>query len=363
MKLVREWVDSQYHSKRARFLDDHRHDENRYELAHEKAVRMSQDFELLAWMLSHPESQQRSPIRLGIASGLNKEGLIPESVLYYLGIDVNNVGTVMPTQRNGNEKPRIFTWENSSYLTRGSLANNVGLPCPGPKVVRDNIKRNLDERVITRASVMQTPGNTGQEAIDEIIYTMDILRKVVTQYEINFSCPNVEHGATGVEESLEFRRELFWKIGEKELTHPIYCKEAPNLTQDYVDKIVSISNAPEYPYIKGHSLTNTDRRQILVTTLQGETVYGAGISGPDLRDKAVEVLGYFVRAIKEQRADLELNALGGINSGSEAANRVRLGEGLVKEIQIYSGFVERGTILGREIHEALTKCYGLREAA
>ncbi|MDP2763480.1 MAG: quinone-dependent dihydroorotate dehydrogenase [Brevundimonas sp.] len=266
---------------------------------------------------------------VGLAAGLDKNGDALHG-LSRLGFGFIECGSVTPLAQPGNPKPRLFRLSEDRAIINRMGFNNAGLEAfagrlahrPRNAVVGANLGANKD---------------TEDKAAD---YVAGLVRlKGLADYvTVNVSSPN-----TPGLRALQGRAALDDLLGRLAAARgddpvPVFLKIAPDLTAAEIALIVEASLDHG---IDGLIVSNTtlDRPDSLRSPDRAEA---GGLSGAPLKARAAAAL----RAAAEAGNDrLPLIAVGGIDSGAEAYDRIRAG---ASAVQLYSALIYEGPgLIGR----------------
>ena len=271
----------------------------------------------------------RLPNPVGLAAGLDKNGVALHG-LARLGFGFVECGSVTPKPQPGNPKPRLFRLSEDRAIINRMGFNNAGLEAfadqlarrPGHAVVGANLGANKD---------------TEDKAAD---YVAGLLRvKGLADYvTVNVSSPN-----TPGLRALQGRAQLDDLLGRLAEARggdatPVFLKIAPDLEDGEMAMIVeaAIDHRIDALIV---SNTTLDRPASLRSADKGES---GGLSGAPLKSRAALALR---AAADASGGRLPLIAVGGIDSGAEAWERIRAG---ASAIQIYSALIYEGPgLVGR----------------
>ncbi len=282
------------------------------------------------------------PGPLGLAAGFDKEAKgVP--ALLALGFGFVEVGTVTAEAQPGNPKPRMFRLVNDRALINRLGFNNGGAA---------EAARRLAHR--TAGTVGINIGKTKRvaeaDALADYTHSAKALAPLADYLVVNVSSPNTP-GLRDLQSVEKLRPLLAGVRAACDLASPmrrvpLLVKIAPDLADADVDAIAEM--ALELG-LDGIIATNTTiARTGLVTLEPTVTALGAGgLSGAPLKQRSLEVLRR-LRARVGTR--MVLIAVGGIETGDDAWERIRAGATLV---QAYTGFVYGGPLWPRKIHREL----------
>jgi len=267
------------------------------------------------------------PLRLcnpiGLAAGLDKNGEALHG-LARLGFGFVECGSVTPRPQPGNPKPRLFRLTEDRAVINRMGFNNDGLEAfavrlarrPGHAVIGANLGANKE---------------TEDKAADYVA-GLRRLKGLADYVTVNVSSPNTPglrdlQGRAALDDLLGRLAEA--RAGDPA---PVFLKIAPDLTAAEIGVIVgaAIDHGLDALIV---SNTTLDRPDTLRSRHRAE---GGGLSGAPLKARARAALA---AAAEASAGRLPLIAVGGIDSGAEAYDRLRAG---ASAVQIYSSLVFEG---------------------
>jgi dihydroorotate dehydrogenase len=277
------------------------------------------------------------PNPVGLAAGLDKNGDCIDG-LAALGFGFIEIGTVTPLPQPGNPKPRLFRLPQAN-----AIINRMGFNNDGVDKLIENVQRAAYRGILGI--------NIGKNAVTPIEHAADdylvCLRKVyahASYVAVNISSPNTKNlrqlqGEDALNDLLKSLKAEQQKLAD---THgkyvPVVLKIAPDLEAGQVAQIARLLMQHR---IDGVIATNTTlSREGVESLLHGEE--SGGLSGSPVRDKSTRVIRLLAAELKDA---LPIIGVGGILSGSDAAEKIHAGAALV---QIYSGLIYRGPALVAE---------------
>jgi dihydroorotate dehydrogenase len=127
---------------------------------------------------------------------------------------------------------------------------------------------------------------------------------------------------------------------------PLLVKIAPDLSDEDLDAVADLALELR---LDGIIATNTtiSREGLLTPADEVEQLGAGGLSGPPLRERALEVLARLHERVGGQ---IVLIAAGGIRTGDDAYERIRAGATLV---QAYTAFIYEGPFWARRVQRDL----------
>lgn len=254
--------------------------------------------------------------------GLNlKNPIIPASGCFAYGrefamlYDLNILGgiaikSVTNSPRLGNPTPRIAE-------TPSGMLNAIGLQNRGVDFVKEKelpFLAKFDTEIIANVA-----GASEEEYLEVIRKLND--SDVVKAYELNISCPNVEHGGMGLGTTPELAGKITRackEIAEK----PVYVKLSPNVTD-----IVAIAQACEAAGADGLVLINT-LMGLSINLKTGKPLLAnntGGLSGPAIKPVALRMVWQVA-----QNVNIPIIGVGGISSAEDVLEFLLAGASAVE---------------------------------
>lgn len=254
--------------------------------------------------------------------GLNlKNPIIPASGCFAYGrefamlYDLSILGgiaikSVTNNARMGNPTPRIAE-------TPSGMLNAIGLQNKGVDFVKDKelpFLAKYDTEIIANVA-----GASKEEYLEVIRKLND--SDVVKAYELNISCPNVEHGGMGLGTTPELAGDITRAckdIAEK----PVYVKLSPNVTD-----IVAIAQACEAAGADGLVLINT-LMGLSINLKTGKPLLAnntGGLSGPAIKPVALRMVWQVA-----QNVSIPIIGVGGISSAEDVLEFLLAGASAVE---------------------------------
>ena len=278
------------------------------------------------------------PNAIGLAAGLDKDGEAIDA-FHKMGFGHVEVGTVTPKPQPGNTKPRMFRIKTQRALINRMGFNNKGV---------DNLVLNLKSRK-SKGLVGVNIGKNEKTGIKESKFDyLACLEKVypyASYVTVNISSPNTKELR-----SLQFGElldELLDTLKEKQeklaksygLYVPLALKVSPDLSEEEVIRIALKLVEYEIDAVIATN-TTTDRETVSGLRFSEE---GGGLSGPPLKNLSDNIISCLSKEIGDS---LPIIGVGGINSASDAADKLDLG---AKLLQLYTGLIYNGPSLLKAI--------------
>lgn len=256
----------------------------------------------------------RFPGPVGTASGTFGYAKEYESLVDFSKIAAVYTKAVTPEPRIGNPAPRLVE-------TASGMLNSIGLANVGVEAfIRDKMPFL---RTIPSKIVVNVAGSTDfdYEAVIEALEPVE----GIDGYEINVSCPNVNHGGLGLGTDPTLVAAITKAIRAR-TQRPLIIKLSPNVTD-----IAAIALAAEAEGADAVSCVNTLVGMVIdLTTKKPVLPWGTGgLSGPAILPVAVAAV-YKV----SRKVSIPVIGLGGISRWEDAVQHLLAGASM---IQVGSG--------------------------
>lgn len=275
---------------------------------------------------------------LGLAAGLDKNGECIDA-LGAMGFGSIEIGTVTPRPQPGNDKPRIFRLVEAEGLINRMGFNNLGVD----NLVENVKKAHFDGVLgINIGKNKDTPVEQGK---DDYLICMDKIYPYAGYIAINISSPNtpglrsLQYGEAldDLLSAIKNKQQVLQDLHHKYV--PVAVKIAPDLSQE---ELIQVADSLLRHNIDGVIATNTTLDRSLVQGMKYCDEAG-GLSGRPVQLKSTEIIR---RLSQELNGRLPIIGVGGIDSVIAAREKMAAGASL---IQIYSGFIFKGSSLIKEI--------------
>lgn len=280
------------------------------------------------------------PNVLGLGAGMDKSASAVDA-WGALGFGFVEVGTLTPRPQPGNPKPRLFRLPEHE-----ALINRMGFNNPGIHSAVSKLKRRKTKAIVG-VNIGKNFDTPNEKAVDDYLACLKAAYAVADYIAVNISSPNTKglrdlQAEDAVRQLISaLKKEQASLKKEHGKTVPLLVKIAPDLNDMQIEALARVFNEQN---IDGVIATNTtiDREAVAGHRLAQET---GGLSGAPVRERSNLVLQAFRMLLKESSP---LIGVGGIVSGADAMEKLKLGASLV---QVYSGLVYRGPGLVREVLE------------
>lgn len=269
---------------------------------------------------------------IGIAAGFDKDARVVRP-LAQMGFGFVEAGTVTLRPQSGNPKPRLFRLEEDKAVINRMGFNNQGIDRFIVRLAR--LLRPVPSRREGGAGVPigANIGLNKEGANPEQDYPALVARvkSYVDYIVLNVSSPNTP-GLRDLQNATRLRK-ILDSITARHAKHPpLFVKLAPDLDDETIPTIIesAIDGGAQGLIVCNTTLA---RPLSLRSPKKGES---GGLSGRPLTTRAIAMLR-LVAQISAGR--LALISCGGIESGLDILERIRLGAHLV---QVYTAFAYEG---------------------
>lgn len=317
---------------------------------------------------------------LGNAAGLDKEAALLD-FNYEIGAGFAVVGTVLCAPHTGNVFAMLGgLWKCNAWTPlpqSGGALNSLGLPSHGIEVAVRNIedfrrRRGIDPQTPGVAqplakcfpigfSIMGHPAQEGRQKLDGVVECVRKAIPVADFIEINESCPNVKHGhdSDGLAERLAAvtaaRDQMTASVGRRV---PILVKlgDVGNadatvslLAKHGVDGIVAVNTQRDY---SSFPLPGGDQSLLEHYTSK----YGGGLSGPPIRNRALEQVTAVMAAVRSQGLQdrFAVVHVGGLTGADDVVHSRKVGAHLRQWYTGYINALAEGSGSARELYPRVT---------
>ncbi len=258
---------------------------------------------------------------LGLAAGFDKNGKALNH-WHQLGFGFVETGTITYHAQPGNPKPRMFRLPADKGLINRLGFNNEGARAIATRLAEAKSQIPLGVN-LGKSKITELP-NAPQDYQD----SFRLIHKVGDYFVVNVSSPNTP-GLRTLQEKKPLL-EILSALREVNSEKPMFVKVAPDLELSALDDVVDVAHEAK---LTGLIATNTT---IGRDGLSHDPNQAGGLSGLPVQKKANEVLSHLYKACDK---DLVLIGVGGIMSGADAYEKIRLGAHLC---QLYTGWIYGG---------------------
>ncbi len=281
---------------------------------------------------------------VGLGAGFDKNALYLNE-LEALGFGFVEIGTVTPLPQPGNDKPRLFRLPADKALVNRMGFNNNGVKAVAARLAA---RKKENAQLIVGGNIGKNKITANEDAWKDYSICFEELFDYVDYFVVNVSSPNTP-GLRALQDK-DALKQIFSVLQNsnqaKSKPKPILLKIAPDLTQEQLDDIITLSSDV---CLDGLVATNTTiSREALITPAQTIAAIGAGgLSGKPVRARSTEVVQYLA---KGTNGKIPIIASGGIFTGADAAEKMNNGASLV---QVWTGFIYEGPSIVKNICQHL----------
>ncbi len=272
---------------------------------------------------------------VGLGAGFDKNAAYLRE-LETLGFGFVEIGTVTPLPQLGNDKPRLFRLKADN-----ALVNRMGFNNDGVEIIAERLaawrKKFPSTTLIVGGNIGKNKATPNEDAWKDYETCFKELHPYVDYFVVNVSSPNTP-GLRELQEKESLRRilrHLQMINNGKARSKPILLKIAPDLTQEQIDDVISLSLEIQ---LDGLVCTNTTiARDGLHTPHDKILAIGAGgLSGAPLAERSTAVVKYIA---ERTGGMIPIIASGGIFNAKDAKEKIDAGASLV---QVWTGFIYEG---------------------
>lgn len=291
------------------------------------------------------------PNPIGMAAGFDKNGRYFNG-LGALGFGHIEIGTVTGQEQAGNRRPRLFRLVNDQ-----GLLNRMGFNNEGSKAVARRLEQKKIEPILG-INIGKSKAVSLDDAGDDYELSMRRLHRFADYLVVNVSSPNTPglrrlQGAARLGRLLERLGTLNDRLSDASPHRrpPLVLKVSPDLSDSALTELLAvIAEAP----VDGIIATNTTVSRKGLRTPDVTTLGAGGVSGRPLTARSRQM----VATIYEQtEGKLPIIGVGGVFDGADMLAMIEAGASLV---QIWTGFVYEGPLVGRQILRDLLRLMDAR---
>jgi len=301
------------------------------------------------WKLNYQSSRLKQKVAginfigpVGLAAGFDYEAKLTQ-ILYSLGFGFQSIGTFTNLPYEGNLGPRLGRLPKSR-----SLMVNKGFKNKGAQTIVDKIK-NLKLKTPTGISVGVSNNRLIKDtnkAIEDIKRSFLIFEKSKTKnsyYELNISCPNLINTNVDFYKPVNLNQ-LIQSINQSKIKKPIFVKMPFSVSNKEFLSLLNIIT--QYKIIKGVIIGNLleDRNSPLLNKQEVNKFKVGNFSGKPCEPRSNELIKL---TYKKYKNNLIIIGSGGVFSGQDAYEKIKLGASL---IQLITGMIYQGPQLISQIN-------------
>ena len=286
----------------------------------------------------------RFPNRVGIAAGLDKDGLAARA-WGALGAGHVELGTVTPRAQPGNDQPRLFRLPASRAIVNRMGFNNDGVDALAQRLEAWAVHRGrLSLGTVIGVSIGKNKVTPLEDAVHDYLRCLRRLDGLADYVAVNVSSPNTP-GLRTLQDAGALRELAAALVAEAHALNPahptpVFVKVAPDLDFDDLDALVEAAHASG---VSGLIATNTTlSREGVAASESPVAAEAGGLSGSPLTERARQVVAHLAGV-----TELPIIGVGGIMTPDDARAMLDVGASLV---QVYTGFIYAGPALIRGIN-------------
>lgn len=290
-----------------------------------------------AFQVDHPSLKQKiagiefdKPV--GLAAGFDYEARLTQ-ILPSLGFGFATVGTITNMPYAGNPKPRLGRLPHSLSLMVNKGFKNFGADETIKKI--SNYKFQIPIGIsIGRTNSQDLP--TQKQSVKDIVTAFTLFENSNVKhsyYELNISCPNLFGNVSFY--PVKNLKELLTGVEKLKLKKPVFVKmPIEKANREALRMLDLISNFTIKGVIFGNLQKNRKDPSLDPNELKKFKV--GNFSGKPTEKRANELISLAYKHFKKR---FVIVGCGGIFSGQDAYNKIRLGASLV---QLITGLIYRG---------------------
>ncbi|MBI4451671.1 quinone-dependent dihydroorotate dehydrogenase [Candidatus Woesearchaeota archaeon] len=295
---------------------------------------------------SHPQLRTtvagiefKNPV--GLAAGFDKNARL-YNILPDVGFGFAELGSVTGEPCAGNPRPRLFRLPNEK-----SIIVNYGLYNEGSEAIAKRLA-GVRFRIPIGFSVAKTndPSLDTKGGIADYVKAYRRMHPLGSYTTINVSCPNTGDGQYFCYP--ENLAPLLKALEKEQHSKPIFLKIKPDMNQMQLCEVVELIE--KHDWVTGLIISNLTTNRTGLATPKEELdrlSLKGGLSGRPVQQKANACINFV-----HKRTNKVIIGCGGIFSGKDAYEKIKLGASLV---QLVTGMIFEGpTVIGRINRELVT---------
>ncbi len=295
----------------------------------------------------HPSLEQKilgidfkNPV--GLSAGFDKDANLI-NILPEIGFGFVQVGSITYHPCEGNPKPRLYRLLKSKAIVVYYGLNNIGVKKIIKKMKKE--KRNDSPISVSIAKTNSPKTKTTQSGIDDYLNCFKELLKhnINDFYTINISCPNTFGGEPFT--TPEKLNQLLKKLSSLKIKKPVFLKMPINLKWNKFKKLLEIGIKYKISGVIIGNLNKNHQDKSIKDKIPSKIK--GGISGKPTWQLSNNLIS---KTYQEFGNKLIIIGVGGIFSGQDAYEKIKLGSSLV---QLITGMIYQGPQLIGEINKDL----------
>ncbi|WP_422114548.1 quinone-dependent dihydroorotate dehydrogenase [Brachybacterium sp. UNK5269] len=288
---------------------------------------------------------------LGLAAGFDKDGEVPLALLD-LGFGHVEVGTVTAKAQPGNPRPRSFR-----LLEDRALINRMGFNNHGAQALAHRLaaarRSERGQRAVIGVNIGKSKVTALEDAAEDYRFSARLLAPYASYLAVNVSSPNTPglrdlQGAEMLRPILEAVTEEATAAGRRfGRDVPVLVKIAPDLHDEDVRAVAGLAAEVGLAGVIATNTTITRPASLRTDRARIEQIGAGGLSGPQLAERSLEVLGLLRSALP---AGAVIISCGGVTTAQDVRDRLEAGADLV---QGYTAMIFEGPSWPGRIARAL----------
>lgn len=257
------------------------------------------------------------PNPIGLAAGFDKNCELFRS-LSCMGFGYLTLGTVTLKPREGNPKPRMWRYPNSS------IVNSMGLPNEGAERITVNLSRDREGRA--GPAIVSVSGLT----VEEFVECFRQIEPLADGVELNISTPNTE--GVRIFQDPSVLTQLLDEIAKVRTGgKPVWVKIPPYFDGKERENVLSLVEVCVKKDMDGITAINTKRIQE-----SRASIGTGGLSGPLIYEDMIRIVA---DVYNQTGGKIPINACGGMSSGINAWRAFEMG---ASSVQLYTALIYEG---------------------
>jgi len=279
------------------------------------------------------------PNAVGLAAGFDKDAEVFREMLGF-GFGFVEIGTVTPVPQAGNPKPRLFRLAEDR-----AVINRMGFNNRGQAAALARLQKRSRRGGIVGVNI--GANKDSPDRVADYAAGVRAMLGVADYLSVNISSPNTP-GLRGLQDKGALDELLAAVIEARGAGPPVFLKVAPDLDAEAIDDVARVAI---HRKVDALIIANTTVSRPVLRSPHREQA--GGLSGAPLKALALERLRDFRRATG---GAMPLIAVGGIENGVDAFDRIRAGASLV---QLYTALVYQGPGVAQAINAELKRLMAL----
>lgn len=269
------------------------------------------------------------PNPVGLAAGFDKNCEMPTALLR-LGFGYLTLGTVTWNPREGNPKPRMWRYQQSS------LVNSLGLPNDGAQ----KAAANLSKHEANQGPIMVSISGLN---IEEFVECYCEIEQKADGIELNISSPNT--AGVRIFQEPDVLAKLLEAISKvRKVGKPVWVKIPPYFDGKERENVHNLIDICVKASVDGLTASNTKR-----IDEPRASIGTAGLSGPLIYQDTLRIVA---DVYEHTGGKVSINACGGISSGLDAWRAFEAG---ASSVQLYTVLVYEGPGVVSKINRELLR--------